>query len=117
MNSPGLKITNFHYTNTVIPQGTLTEYPKWVHMAGFADEVAQDADHEARLLARSPGETTASAPAITPKPEEPAPAVLTGSNDEKEILLQIAKEKNIKVDARWNVDRLRSFIEKETEGQ
>ena len=44
--------------------------------------------------------------------EKPA-HILAGPNDERAILLQISKEKNIKVDARWKTDRIRATIERE----
>ncbi len=121
MSAPGLKITNFHYSHMTFPQGPGTEYPKWIHMSGYPDVIAADADEESRLLARNgkSGDVTvqlqgAHAEAIAQPIAEPPKHILAGVNDEREILFQIATEKNIKVDKRWKLDRLRATIERET---
>ncbi len=104
-----------------MPQSHPTEYPKWVRMSGYPEEIAQDAEHEARLLAREPRsgdvmvalvgvQSNADAASFVESPTK----ILSGPNDEREILLQIAREKNIKVDARWKTDRIRATIERET---
>jgi hypothetical protein len=116
-----MKITNFHYSNMKMPDPSPSEYPKWVYMDGYPGILADDAEHEAALLAR-PTKSKTDKPIIIEqvKPETMAekPAhILSGPNDEREILLQIAKEKNIKVDARWKTDRIRATIERETQGQ
>lgn len=115
----GMKITNFHYTETTFAQPGFVEYPKWVRMSGYPDVIANSAEEEANLLARpmQPGDVVvplqgAQAEAIAQPVVEPPTKILTGANDEREILLQIAKEKNIKVDARWKTDRIRATIEK-----
>ena len=114
MSAPGLKITNFHYTHTSFPPQTeYVEWPKWVHMEGFKSVIAQNAEEEAALRARQPGDVVK---AVDPQPviiEAPA-RTLSGPNDEREILFQIAAEKNIKVDKRWKTDRIRTTIERET---
>ncbi len=121
MNAPGLKITNFHYSHMTFPQGPGTEYPKWIHMSGYPSIIAKDAEEEARLLARDTrsGDIAielqgAKAEAIAQPIVEQPTKILSGPNDEREILLQIAREKNIKVDKRWKLDRLRATIERET---
>lgn len=113
----GMKITNFHYTNTVFQPNEYQEYPKWIHMEGYPSVIARDAAEEARLLARKPFDPKdpPQEQAQEPASNESAPTmVLTGRNDEKEILLQIAQERNIRVDKRWNMTRLRATIERET---
>lgn len=117
MSAPGLKITNFHYSNMVMPEVEHSEYPKWVHMTGYPDQLAVDAEQEAELLRRPPKEKPVEKLAdVKPEPvSAPEPKqTLTGPNDEREILLQIAEEKNIRVDKRWGIGRLRATIERET---
>ena len=117
MSAHGLKITNFHYTNTVLEKFEPTVYPKWVYpkpMSKKGQLVNDEAEEAAYLKAL---ETKSPLPDAVPvlKPSDVAPTnILTGANDEKQMLLQIAKEKNIKVDARWKTDRLRATIERET---
>lgn len=119
MSAPGLKITNFHYSNMKMPDGdvSIRDYPKWVHMTGYEDVIAESPEHEAELLAR-PSKTKDDP--VTPAPKVPEviaetpKIILTATPDEREILLQIAKEKNIKVDARWKTDRIKATIERET---
>ena len=121
MSAPGMKITNFHYSHMKMPDGPggFVEFPKWIHMPGYPSQLVETAQEEEVLRAR-PEKAPVVAPAIVPKAEAPAVAapaptkILSGINDEREILLQIAKEKNIKVDARWKTDRLRATIERET---
>ena len=122
MSAPGMKITNFHYSHMKMPDGPggYVEYPKWIHMPGYPSQIVETAQEEEILRARPEINAPVAAPAAAPKAETPAVAVpaptkiLSGVNDEREILLQIAKEKNIKVDARWKTDRLRATIERET---
>lgn len=120
MSAPGLKITNFHYSNMTIPTYEVHEYPKWVHMSGYPSAIAKNAEEEAALLARTTGSGDITiqlqgvqADAVAAPIVEP-PAILAGPNDEREILLQIAKEKNIRIDLRWKTDRIRATIERET---
>ena len=117
MGAPGLKITNFHYSQA-FPPYTYQEYPKWIRMEGYEDALSQNADHEAELLARPPRSAhgplaPAPQPAVPATPEAPA-RTLQGENDEREILLQIAEERGIKVDKRWRTERLRATVERET---
>ena len=125
LSAPGLKITNFHYAHMKLPDGpsSFVEFPKWVHMPGYPSQLIQTAEEEAVLRARPEiksedvkklPDAPVSAPAVA---AAPVTTVLTGANDEREILLQIAKEKNIKVDARWKTDRIRATIERETKDQ
>lgn len=113
-----MKITNFHYSNMKMPDPSPSEYPKWVYMDGYPGILAEDAAQEAELLARPVKSKTDKPIIIQPKePEKPTEKptqVLTGANDERELLMQIAKENNIKVDARWKTDRIRATIERET---
>ncbi len=120
MSAHGLKITNFHYSHMTFPQGPGTEYPKWIHMSGYASTIADGPEDEAMLLARPArqGDVTiqlqgVQADAIAQPIVEPT-AILAGPNNEREILLQIAAEKNIKVDARWKTERIRATVERET---
>ncbi len=121
MSAPGLKITNFHYSHMAFNNGPFVEYPKWIHMSGYPSIIAADAGAEALLLSRPPksGDVkvelqSAAAEAIAQPIVEPPKHILAGVNDEREILFQIAAEKNIKVDKRWKLDRLRATIERET---
>jgi hypothetical protein len=118
MGSIGMKITNFHYSQAFPPRDpSLAEYPKWIHMKGYASEVVDNAEHEAHLLARPPKDGP-KLPDIQPEqpPAETKPPgeVLVGANDERAILEQIAKERGIKTDGRWNISRLRATVERET---
>ncbi len=113
MSAPGLKITNFHYTDVAFKHPTeFVEYPKWIHMSGYPSTIAQDAEHEAELLKRPPisGDVTVKLESVESK------AVATPPSDERELLLQVAKEKNIKIDGRWKIDRIRLELEKAKEG-
>lgn len=114
MSSVGLKITNFHYSNTVFDKPkTFVEFPKWIHREGKPSVLAQNAQEEAELLGgNSIPQTLAEMPVENFHPSAP---VLSGPNDEREILLQIAKEKNITIDNRWGTKRIRSTIERETQ--
>ena len=117
-----MKITNFHYSHMKMPDGPggFVEFPKWIHMPGYPSQLVETAQEEEVLRARPEIKVKVSAPIAAPKVEAPTVAVpaptkiLSGKNDEREILLQIAKEKNIKVDARWKTARLRATIERET---
>ena len=118
MSAHGLKITNFHYSNMTMPTANLTEYPKWIRMSGYAPALAKDAEHEAELLARPPvsGDVTvelqgAHADADAQPIAQPT-NILTGPNDEREMLIKIAEEKNIKIDLRWKTDRIRATLDK-----
>lgn len=126
MSMPGLKITNFHYSNMKMqePDNSLRDYPKWVHMKGYPDIIAKDAEEEAMLLARPPREDLPK----TEKPKQiseplhnpakagaaamPPPRVLAGPNEEKHMLIQIAEEKGIKIDKRWKIERIRHALDK-----
>lgn len=119
MKAIGMKITNFHYADTTFPSVGFVEYPKWIHMSGYPSEIVPDAEGEARLLARpsKAGDVTvalepAKAEAIAQPVIEPPKQVLAGANDERAMLIQMAGEKNIKIDARWKTDRIRDTIEK-----
>lgn len=114
MSAFGLKITNPHYSNMAMPaaDASVRDWPKWVYPDGpKSGVIVQNAEEEAAVLANP----KAPAPVIIEPVVVAAPApvaILTGSNDEKTLLLALAKEKNIKVDARWNITRLRSHMEK-----
>jgi len=87
MSAPGLKITNFHYTNATFPQPdpAVRDYPKWVHRQGHPSVIAKDAREEAALLGGEP------VPVALQPASEPAPEIiLSGPNDERDILFQIA---------------------------
>lgn len=115
----GMKITNFHYTETTFMQPeSFVEYPKWIHMSGYPSVIAPDAEAEAALLARPPksGDITiqlqgVEAKAVAADIAQPT-KILAGWNNEREILMKIAKEKNIKVDARWKTDRIRETVDR-----
>lgn len=84
------------------------EYPKYVHFPdGRTSVIVKDADEEA---AARQGEV------ITPKPDAPAsppaPIVnLVGQNDEESMLRKIAAEKNIRIDGRWKLPKIRKAVE------
>jgi len=114
-----MKITNFHYSNASFAPYEFAEFPKWIHMPGYPSQLVETAQEEEVLRARppvaEPAKPLADIKPAAPVSAVPAPTkVLTGKNDEREILLQIAKEKSIKVDARWKTERLRATIERET---
>ena len=118
MSAMGLKITNFHYSNMTMPQANLTEYPKWVKMSGYAPVIAQDAEHEAELLAREPrsGDITIQlqgiqADASAAEISQPT-NILAGPNDERDMLIKIAEEKGIRIDLRWKTERIRATLDK-----
>ena len=120
MSSVGMKITNFHYAHMKLPDGPtgFVEFPKWVYPIPDSTKsgvLVQNAEEEAAYYdALAKNEP---APASKPPAEASAPEptiILSGANDERELLMQIAKEKNIKVDARWRTERLRATIERET---
>lgn len=116
MGVHGMKITNFHYQQA-FPQTGYQEFPKWIHMPGYKSQMVETAAEEAVLRARPSLDEGQKAPEL---PQKVAPVVaqptkiLTGENNEYDLLLQIAQEKNIKIDKRWNVKRLRAHIERET---
>lgn len=125
MNAPGLKITNFHYSTMKMPEPDLSmrDYPKWVRVKGYPDAVAKDAAEEAELLARPVREVSEAAkPVAVPKEplvnpakagaaQMPPPRTLAGPNEERDILIQIAQEKGIKIDKRWKIERIRHALE------
>ena len=126
MSAPGLKITNFHYSNMKLPEAdqSLRDYPKWVHMKGYPDTLARDAEEEAELLKRPVREASEPSKSIS-KPSEPLlnpakagaaamppPRTLAGPNEEKHMLIQIAEEKGIKIDKRWKIERIRHALDK-----
>lgn len=85
-----------------------TEYPKFVH---FADKrpsmIVNDAEEESAALA---GEAIPERP--TAPVDAPAPVpVLVGGNDEEAMLRKIAAEKNIKIDGRWKLPKIRKAVE------
>lgn len=110
MSAHGLKITNFHYANVALPEGPggFVEYPKWVHRDGAQSRIVQDAEEEAAFLSSvNSVVTTPPEPVLAPA----APTVtLSPDNDEKSLLLALAKEKGIAVDGRWKVDKLRAAM-------
>jgi len=130
MSAPGLKITNPHYANMRMPEPdeSIRDWPKWVHMKGYPSVVVQNAEEEAKMLARPARDASEAPKPVAPIPRaEPLvnptkagaavmepPRTLAGPNEEREILFQIASEKNIKVDKRWKTDRLRATIERGT---
>ncbi len=113
-----MKITNFHYANATFEKPSeFVEYPKWIHMSGYPSEIVQDREGEERLLARSavPGDV---AVALEPAKADATvqsvvePEIFINRDREREVLLELARDKNIKVDARWKTDRIRETIEK-----
>lgn len=117
MSAHGLKITNFHYTNTVVQNFDVPEYPKWVYPSPMSKsgQLVNDAEEEAAYYAALEKKENLPDPKPVVEAVKPEPTiVLGGANDERELLFQIAKEKNIKVDARWRTERLRATIERET---
>lgn len=120
MGFPGMKITNFHYSNgPAFKDNGYQEFPKWIHMPGYPSQMVQTREEEDVLRARpAKDEATKPLPPLPVQPEvvvqQPATQVLTGENDEYALLTQIAAEKDIKIDKRWNLNRLRAHIERET---
>ena len=113
MSATGLKITNFHYSNMAMPKGdpALSEYPKWLYPFPMAKDgvLVRNAEEEAAYYALKGGETLP----LTPAPAvivQPATVTLAPDNDEKTVLLALAKERNIKVDARWKVAKIRAAM-------
>jgi len=53
MKAIGMKITNFHYSNTAFDKGEYVEYPKWVHIEGQPSVIVESAEAEAKLLAQN----------------------------------------------------------------
>ncbi len=105
-----MKITNFHYANATFEKpAEFVEYPKWIHMSGYPSEIVQDREGEDRLLARA---SVSGDIAVTLEPAVSVAVAAAPGDDGRAALLQIAKEKNIKVDARWKTDRIRETIEK-----
>ena len=107
MNAPGLVITNFHYGHMHMPEGNPSEYPKLIYEAPMSKNyrVVNSAAEEEAFLAGTV------APAVVAIEAAPAPTVvLSGDNDERTILLALAKEKGVKVDARWKTDKIRAAM-------
>jgi hypothetical protein len=109
MSAHGLKITNFHYGNMMMPQAdpNLRDYPKWVYPDGpKSGVIVQNAEEEAALLA------SGAVPALAAESVAPVEPTITLSpdNDEKAVLLALAKERGIKVDARWGVEKIRAAM-------
>lgn len=118
MSAPGLKITNFHYGHMIMPapQQDLREYPKYVHREGHLSVIVQNAEEEAALLS-SVNSVVTTPPADYPTfPAAPASSgpepilTLAPDNNEKAVLLALAKSKNIKVDARWRIEKIRAAM-------
>lgn len=103
------------------PDVSMRDYPKWVRVKGYPDAIAKDAEEEAELLAR-PVRDVPAKPVATPKEplvnpakageaQMPPPRTLAGPNEERDILIQIAQEKGIKIDKRWKIERIRHALE------
>lgn len=112
MSAPGMKITNFHYSHMKLPDSdpNPSEYPKWVYDKPMSKNgrMVANAEEEAAFLAGLAGEALMPEEVVPPTPA----VVLTGGEmDEKAILLALAKEKGIKVDARWKVEKIRAAME------
>ncbi len=118
MSAPGLKITNFHYSNTTFSPNVYQEYPKWIHMAGYKSVMVDTKEEEDVLRARPPIVDKVTAPVVTEivktlsqmPPENfhasPQP------HDERQALFQVAKENDLKIDRRWSTQRIRQELEK-----
>lgn len=114
-----MKMTNFHYQNGPVFKPTeYQEFPKWIHMPGYPSQMVQTSAEEDILRARPSIEGAEKPLKPLPVPpeivKETPKKVLTGENDEYQLLVQIATEKNIKIDKRWNLKRLRDTIERAT---
>ncbi len=99
----GLKLTNLNRPAFPIAEKSIefVEYPKWIHMDGYPSELTTDAEAEAKLRSRPlPNDTAKIETSLAPIPE-----------DKRAALISLAKEKNIKIDARWKTDRIRETIE------
>ena len=102
MSAPGLKITNFHYSKVTFPEYKYQEYPKWIHMTGYPSVIAQTAQEEADLRARTPIQTQhAELIEALPKPEP----------DDKTLWIEIADKNGIKIDKRWGLEKIKAAVE------
>ncbi len=113
MSAPGLKITNFHYGHMTMPEPdpALSEYPKWCYPKPMGPGVlVSNAEEEAGIM-NAPNGDFAPLPEPVPAPVVEAPSVtLSPDNDEKTVLLALAKEKGIAVDGRWRIEKLRAAM-------
>jgi hypothetical protein len=104
------------------------EFPKWVTGPDGAQKIVNSADEQAAL-----GDGWIAPVYVPPVPHEESPtfvaypkwigdalvqsaeeeAALLGADtaDEREILIQIAAEKGVKIDKRWSDDKIRAALE------
>lgn len=111
MSAHGLKITNFHYANVTMPEPdpALSEYPKWVYPKPMgAGILVSNAEEEAGVMNAPNGDFAPipEVPVVVPTPS----VTLSPDNDEKTVLLALAKEKGITVDGRWRIEKLRAAM-------
>lgn len=85
-----------------------TEYPKFLHFPDKPSVIVQDAAEEQAVLA---GAAPKPAPVVMPPPVAPIPSLM-GKNDEEAMLREIAAQRNIRIDGRWKLPRIRKELEK-----
>jgi hypothetical protein len=112
MHAPGMKITNFHYGDITFQQpGAFVEYPKWIHMSGYPSEIAQDAEQEAALLSRPTKSGDVTVQLESAKADAFVAPMGEAQDPERQALVELANAKNIKVDGRWSVKRLKLVLQ------
>lgn len=88
------------------PNEVHPEFPKWLHFKDGPSVLVQDAAEEAAVLGGGPApEPIAAAVEIAPVP------ILVGENNERDMLLQIAEARGIRVDRRWKTPKIRAAVE------
>jgi hypothetical protein len=97
------------------------DYPKWLHFENGESVLVKDPAHEARVLQSRPGDRVATPPHA---PAPYVPLVSTPALDdteyreflawkahrEREELIAQAEERDIKIDRRWGIERLREAV-------
>lgn len=80
-------------------------------MSGYESVIAKDAEEEAKLLARAKisGDVTIKLQGVQ---AEATAAPIVDADAERAALIQVAQEKNIKIDQRWKTDRIRAELDK-----
>lgn len=86
------------------------EYPKYISV-GTNRVIAESAAHERELMLGNEPKTEARVFQVTDPvkvSDGPLPAI---PGEEKAVLIQIAQERNIKIDKRWSSKKIRAAIE------
>src|SRR4051812_41516218 len=88
------------------PNEAHPEFPKWLHFKDSSSVLVQSAAEEAAVLGGGP------APEPVGVIADPAPVpILVGENNERDMLLQIAEARGIRVDRRWKTPKIRAAVE------